>query len=682
MKEQNNSLFYCEKILSENPVLEPLCMAIERFSMEFYNQVYLLNQILGSKKEYHYSIDDIAVLLCPNHPIYIINYGGYSDKMVEDYLEDMLLDLNSISQKFDYDKVLGRSRTWEKDKWFKILKVDDFYIDTFKNDLIDEMERRKISLIISLMIGSINDIDRIGTDNPQTLLSKVKQKIMLFDGQQSRFIYQDKEAQKRIVIQGLAGTGKTELLLHKLKEIYEKNPEKLVVFTCKNKVLANKMKEKRIPDFFTFMHVDEQIDWKKRLHAFQSWGSARDATSGLISNICNHYKLRFITYGEESDFELVCAQLLEWLNEDIDFEPYIDYLFVDESQDFGHQFIKLCEKITKEKVYLAGDVFQVIFNDDIKSAASIEPDFLLNQCYRTDPRTLMFAHAVEMGLYESPMINVLNEDTLIHCGYSVKHHGDKLWLTRTPILRFEDLQITNSIEMISSDNYYDDILQIIESIKNENEDLIPGDIAIIHFGAYKDMCVFADKITYEISDRYNWKVQKGYMAKETSEDELFITNPNNIKGLEFPFIICVYPHKISDSLQVRNQLYMALTRSFITSYLIVDEKSNGEFISIYKNALDEINSEKKMCINNPENSALGSNHSTIISGGSDVLTLRDIIEQEMNGFNEQINDELLRQYYIDTVLKHPKLKNTALSENDKRDFIRKWISIQIQSELV
>ena len=127
---------------------------------------------------------------------------------------------------------------------------------------------------------------------------------------------------------------------------------------------------------------------------------------------------------------------------------------------------------------------------------------------------------------------------------------------------------------------------------------------------------------------------------------------------------------------------MALTRSFITSYLIVDEKSNGEFISIYKNALDEINSEKKMCINNPENSALGSNHSTIISGGSDVLTLRDIIEQEMNGFNEQINDELLRQYYIDTVLKHPKLKNTALSENDKRDFIRKWISIQIQSELV
>ncbi|HQM00836.1 MAG TPA: AAA family ATPase [Ruminococcus flavefaciens] len=682
MREQMNCLFYCEKELAEKEKLKIICEKLEDFSVATSNQVYFLNQILGSKKEYHYSINDVAVLLCPKHPIYIINYGDYDESTVKDYIEDIILDLNSLSQKFDYDKVLGRSRSWKKDEWFKIITNSDFNIDSFKSDIVDEGDIRKISLIISLMTGSINDINRVGEKDPQTLLSKVKQKIMLFDGQQSRFIYQDKEAQKRIVIQGLAGTGKTELLLHKLKETYEKNSDKLIVFTCKNKVLANKTKEKRIPDFFTFMHVDEQIDWKKRLHAFQSWGSARDASSGLISSICNHYKLRFITYGEEPDFELVCAQLLEWLNEDIDFEPYIDYLFVDESQDFGHQFIKLCEKITKEKVYLAGDVFQVIFKDDIKSAASIEPDFLLNQCYRTDPRTLMFAHAVEMGLYESPMINVLNEDTLVHCGYSVKHQGDKLLLSRSPILRFEDLQITNSMEIISSDNYYDDILQIIESIKNENEDLLPGDIAIIHFGAYKDICVFADKISYEISDRYNWKVQKDYMVKETSEDELFITNPNNIKGLEFPFIICVYPQKISDSLQVRNQLYMALTRSFITSYLIIGEKSNEEFISIYKNALDEINNEKEMCINNPENSALGSNHSTIISGGSDVLTLRDIIEQEMNGFNEQINDESLRQYYIEAVLKHPKLKNTTLSENDQRDFIRKWIGIQIQSELI
>ena len=50
----------------------------------------------------------------------------------------------------------------------------------------------------------------------------------------------------KILIQGMAGTGKTELLLHKLKEIYYSQSNSKIVFTCHNKVLANDMK-KRIP---------------------------------------------------------------------------------------------------------------------------------------------------------------------------------------------------------------------------------------------------------------------------------------------------------------------------------------------------------------------------------------------------------------------------------------------------
>ncbi len=56
-------------------------------------------------------------------------------------------------------------------------------------------------------------------EEPETLLEKVKNKILLFDGEQSRFLY--KKIDKKVVsIQGLSGTGKTELLLHKLKELY------------------------------------------------------------------------------------------------------------------------------------------------------------------------------------------------------------------------------------------------------------------------------------------------------------------------------------------------------------------------------------------------------------------------------------------------------------------------------
>ena len=42
-------------------------------------------------------------------------------------------------------------------------------------------------------------------------------------------------------------------------------------------------------------------------------------------------------------------------------EPYFDYLFLDESQDFEENFIELCDCITKNKVYIAGDIFQNIY---------------------------------------------------------------------------------------------------------------------------------------------------------------------------------------------------------------------------------------------------------------------------------------------------------------------------------
>lgn len=57
---------------------------------------------------------------------------------------------------------------------------------------------------------------------------------------------------------------KTELLLHKLKDIYIASKDKKIIFTCHNKILADSLRT-RIPDFFNFMRVEEQIRWNKRL---------------------------------------------------------------------------------------------------------------------------------------------------------------------------------------------------------------------------------------------------------------------------------------------------------------------------------------------------------------------------------------------------------------------------------
>lgn len=140
-------------------------------------------------------------------------------------------------------------------------------IENFFDSIIisDENDRKNLDLLISLFIGSINDIDRVKDNVPETTLDKVKQKIQLFDGDQTRFVYQKAE-KKRIRIQGLSGTGKTELLLHKLKDLYIGEPNSTIYFTCHNKILADNLR-KRIPDFFNFMKVEQQIEWNKRLGA-------------------------------------------------------------------------------------------------------------------------------------------------------------------------------------------------------------------------------------------------------------------------------------------------------------------------------------------------------------------------------------------------------------------------------
>ncbi|MBX2913814.1 MAG: ATP-binding domain-containing protein [Cyclobacteriaceae bacterium] len=63
-------------------------------------------------------------------------------------------------------------------------------------------------------------------------------------------------------------------------------------------------------------------------------------------------------------------------------------------------------------------------------------------------------------------------------------------------------------------------------------------------------------------------MNRAYESKSKVEDTIYITNPNNVKGLEFPFVICL-TGTINDSYRYRNILYTMLTRSFLQSYLLV-----------------------------------------------------------------------------------------------------------------
>ena len=73
-----------------------------------------------------------------------------------------------------------------------------------------------------------------------------------------------------------------------------------------------------------------------------------------------------------------------------------------------------------------------------------------------------------------------------------------------------------------------------------------------------------------INQEFGYQVRRGYETKSATEDAVYITNTNNVKGLEFPYVICI-TQKIQNTYKYRNSLYTMLTRSFIKSFLLVTD---------------------------------------------------------------------------------------------------------------
>lgn len=638
-----NSNFYCN--IGDKEAHKKLIELLENYSQENNKQIYIIDKPQGAKK-FDYDYKDALILLIPKTNIIILNLNHSKKQEFLDYCEDILEDVGYLSDKYDYKQVIGRPRKWRN--YFKFIENDLNRINIISeitlNTVKDESDSRSIELIISLLTGSINDIDRIGNELPQDLLDIVKKKIILFDGDQTNFIYKDKN-KKQISIQGLAGTGKTELLLHKLKELYISGNSSKIVITCFNKILANTLRD-RIPVFFNFMKVEEQIKWNDRLYVMHSWGSKGQKLSGIYSYICSHYDIPFYPYSFNRKLDSVCKNAIIDLDKIKNFEPCFDYILIDESQDFPKEFFELCNKVTRTKIYIAGDIFQNVFGD---ISSKVEPDYLLNKCYRTDPKTLMFAHCVSMGLLEQSKLRWLSDDEWKACGYQHEKKGSKYILSRNPIRRFEDIQkykvkSTNLI-VDSPDNYISQILKIIEELNSSYPSIKPDDIGIVFLENSDDNYKFATALSYKIYNKFNYYSNIGYETKEKSSGSIFISNRNNIKGLEFPFIICVCRYKFNRNYILRNSIYMMLTRSFITSYLLITNDNDKELIDRYSKALLEINEKNCVTIQEPSESEKQEINKELISQINLNKTQEDIINEIIAKMNmeEQLKDKITQQ---------------------------------------
>lgn len=185
----------------------------------------------------------------------------------------------------------------------------------------------------------------------------------------------------------------------------------------------------------------------------------------------------------------------------------------------------------------------------------------------------MFAHGMGMGLYEKHKINWLSDEDWEKCGYEIEKldKSSKYRLTRKPVRRFEDIPLDyKSISIFVTSNFLLPIIRKIDEWKNDYPTLTPDDIAIILLDNRQDSYTLASLISQAITRKYEWECNLAYISKKKIANKLFISNRNNVKGLEFPFIICL-TNKILDSLVYRHTLYTMLSRSHLQSVLVVGE---------------------------------------------------------------------------------------------------------------
>jgi len=576
---------------------------LEAFASEQKIEIFVLKTPKSDLKDTEiYAHKGCLVLMSPGYKISLVNVYATQDEF-DEYVADFKDIANYLFTNFEYRTVLGRYAKWSESLIDKVSidKLSDIpaYFDSIK--AIDAQESKNSTILVSLFTGSINDIERVKSDVPDTVLDQIKQKIQSFDADQTRFIFQE-EPKKVIKIQGLSGTGKTELLLHKLKGLYQK-PEKYKIFvTCHNKILADDLR-KRIPEFFNFMKVTDQIEWNERLWCTNAWGSGNFIHSGLYRYICFVYGIPFQSYSFMTSFDVVCQNVISTikkLQNKNAFQPCLDYILVDECQDFKDSFIEMCSLVAKKQVYLAGDIFQSIFAEH--DFSNYEADTFLAKCYRTDAKTLMFAHGLGLGLFEKTRLRWLSDNDWKACGYEYQEieNGKRIVLKRDQVRRFLDVNDDYpSIRLIpfQEGGLISKLIQSIKQILAENKSASINDFCIILLDSDRSIYSLANKIEASLYTELKWIVNKAYESKTKDKDKLLISNRNNVKGLEYPFVICI-SNKISSDYTYRNAIYTMLTRSFLQTILFLPKTGSGvtdEILQGYKEIMDK----RTMTINVP-----------------------------------------------------------------------------------
>lgn len=502
-----------------------------------------------------------------------------------------------------------------------------FYFDVLKlnnSDLIDYVtakissdhqdfplsELEKFSSIIQ-NIYTLRKVDKRLINSSDSLGSFIKEKnekYKILDIEQFEYIHSKIHSHTRI--RGLAGSGKTIIMVRKMAQLHYYDPDKVIVYSFYSKSL----KEFIIELFYkAFDELSNRQPNMKNIKIMHAWGTG--SHTGTYREICLHNGISPMPYKYfdspyPNTFTESCSTALTTIKE---FKPQFDYIFLDESQDFPLPFFHLCLNSlnTGGKLIYAYDELQNFGRNNMPTKDEIfidkrVKDVNLDRCYRTPIELLVPAHAFGMGIYNgmNKLYNFVDDDALwMAIGYKLQSGkligGVDVSLHRKYEMEEKlNLQRYAPIEILSFENVDDQYTSAANFIKQiiETEDILPEDILIIDFDSYnfdKNYHSFNYALNKQnVSINYN-QIKSNLVNKDSEitfrlKNSIPYTSIFRAKGNEASIVLIMNIGEFN-SLESywRKQLFTAITRSKIIARLYgIGEK------------VQQLNQELSECIEN------------------------------------------------------------------------------------
>ncbi|MDY0888904.1 DEAD/DEAH box helicase [Kosakonia sp. CFBP8986] len=422
-------------------------------------------------------------------------------------------------------------------------------------------------------------------DSKAARITQVESNILMFDRDQQEGYIPALDGPQRI--RGLAGSGKTVILAMKVAQtlLRDETGKATILYTFTTKSLYQHVL-RLIQRFYREFHDDStNLD---RVTVMHSWGGRSNA--GVYYEACKAFGHDFLTFpdaqvesrGTLDPFEYACKELLN----NAQITPLYDYVFVDEAQDYGIYFMRLCTKLAKNKqVCFGADVFQNIFQKRTPTATEIFDDgteFIkdkfLEVCYRTPLAILVTAHAIGLGVYGKQVQKIESVQYWNDLGYSVtsRQSGEFQESEKVEVLR----ESKNSPSFAQQDtrellafnfshkDLDEEINSLVAAIENDirGEGLLPEDIMVICADDYNCRNYF-NKVTRVLNSREiytnNVHAEKISIHDFKVKDRVTLTTIHKAKGNEAYSVYIVGSDFLCHNLNIRNRnlLFTAMTRT-------------------------------------------------------------------------------------------------------------------------